>query len=210
MTVEEFKRQWENRGQETPDSWLGSIRNLCSGDWAYGAYNGNTLLVRCKGYFDTDSNSVVKLVEPIPPEGQKRHLVQMLERWFIVQKDGRRELWSGHRIRDTFGSDHGAPFKMLYDIGNLSVEQVIGLIEDGSYVNWSQTQDKAPKTYIKQEKYSAGTIGDCDISKEYDGVSILALMAQRPKGTYNYFLNMILHEGGLVDENGIIHKKPEA
>lgn len=40
----------------------------------------------------------------------------------------------------------------------------------------------------------------------FDGKSILALMAYKPKMTYNELLNIIANEGGSVSVDGIIHR----
>lgn len=207
MTVQEFKEQWDAAHREE-GNWLRNIRKLCTNEWIYGDYNGHILLVRCKGYFDA-SEGVIKMAKSYDKkEGKnKPRLVPMLERWFIVQKDGRRELWSCYRVRGADKDDHGTPFKMLYDIGNFTPHQVISLIQDGSYVNWAQHSDRAPKTYIKKERYGLGTVKSGDISAKHDGENIALVMLKYPKWNYNGILNRILHEGGSVDSNGIIHKK---
>ena len=42
-------------------------------------------------------------------------------------------------------------------------------------------------------------------SVEMDGKNIMALMAVKPKMTFNEVVNVIVNEGGSVDNNGIIH-----
>ena len=42
-------------------------------------------------------------------------------------------------------------------------------------------------------------------SKEFDGKNIMALCIVKPKMTYNEILNIILSEGGTVDEDGTVH-----
>ena len=43
-------------------------------------------------------------------------------------------------------------------------------------------------------------------SVDYDGKSILMLLATKPKMTYGEILIVIKAEGGYVDEKGIVHK----
>lgn len=43
-------------------------------------------------------------------------------------------------------------------------------------------------------------------STEFDGKSILAIVALRPKMSYAEVLTIIKAEGGYVDENGIVRK----
>ena len=166
---------------------------------------------KCTGYYNKLDGTVYKSLKSIGPveSGEKKPISPMYDRYFIVEKSDTRELWSFYKVRGEC-PESGKPGTMLYDIGKLTVSQVEALIDDGSYVDWSKHSDRAPTTYIKKEKYSTATIGDIPFSTEYDGVSLLAVMSMRPKGTYNYFLNMVLHEGGSIDENMIIHKNPDA
>lgn len=204
MTVEEFQKQWEAHEYEKahPKPRKGNFPK--PGDWFEVEYQGMLLLKYCKCYFDTNRG----VVEKFP--SKDRIMRPMFDRYFIKTEDGVRGVWSCYRIRGAMKGDEGKPCTFLYDIGDLTPKQVEALFDDGTFTDWSKTSSKPPKTYIKQKKFDVTTIGDIPFSTEYDGVSILAVMMQRPKGNYNYFLNMILHEGGSIDENMIIHKNPNA
>ena len=52
----------------------------------------------------------------------------------------------------------------------------------------------------------AGIRSSISWSVEFDGKSILALLALKPKMTYKEILEVIHAEGGYVDNNAIIHK----
>lgn len=43
-------------------------------------------------------------------------------------------------------------------------------------------------------------------SVEFDGKNILALVAVRTDMTFGEIRNVIINEGGIIDNNGIIHK----
>ena len=43
-------------------------------------------------------------------------------------------------------------------------------------------------------------------SVEYDGRSILELLAERPKMSFDEVRNLIINEGGFIDSRAIIHK----
>lgn len=42
--------------------------------------------------------------------------------------------------------------------------------------------------------------------REFDGCHIIVIVAGKPKMTYDEILNVILNEGGSIDENGIVHR----
>lgn len=208
MTVEEFQRLWEQQEAKKANPKPRGGNQIKPGDWKEEEYNGMLLLKYCKCYFDIDSGVTVKY---LPKEaGVKHRYSPMYDRYFILEKDGVRGVWSCYRIRGASKEDQGKPNVFLYDIGDMTPKQVEACFDDGSFVDWSRNSTKPPKTYIKKEKISTATIGDIPFSTEYDGISLLAVMVQRPKGNYNYFLNMILHEGGSIDDNMIIHKNPNA
>lgn len=208
MTVEEFQNLWKQHEAEKANPKPRGGNRIKPGDWEEMEYMGMTLLRYCKCYFDIDSGVVT---QHLPKEaGEKHRYSPMFDRYFIRTKDGVRGVWSCYRIRGADKEDQGKPNVFLYDIGDMTPKQVEACFDDGSFVDWSRHSDKAPKTYIKQKRYDVTTIGDIPFSTEYDGVSLVAVMAMRPKGNYNYFLNMILHEGGSIDDNMIIHKNPDA
>ena len=43
-------------------------------------------------------------------------------------------------------------------------------------------------------------------SVEFDGKNILALVAVKTEMTFGEIRNVIINEGGIIDNNGIIHK----
>lgn len=43
-------------------------------------------------------------------------------------------------------------------------------------------------------------------SRDFDGMSIIVLMAYRPKMTVAELRNVITNEGGRIDDQGIIHR----
>lgn len=96
------------------------------------------------------------------------------------------------------------PGKILYHVGDLSPLQTCSMLEDiGVYTaDYLQQGDGSAPTSYHRERTQLRSLW----SVEFDGKSILLLLAMKPKMSFNDIKLVIENEGGSVDAAGIIHK----
>ena len=156
------------------------------GDWKTEEFpNGDVLLRYDTGFFMDVWN----------PIKHKNDRMPCFRKWFITARDGLRVLCN-------YNKDAGGPGDTLYCIDQLSPHQVEMLIDDGGMENYKLHSARGQMS-LRSEYEVVRSVG---WSSEYDGISVLILMLQKPKMSLNEIRNVIENEGGSIDTDGIIHK----
>mgnify|MGYP003287579004 CR=1 FL=1 len=77
---------------------------------------------------------------------------------------------------------------------------------DANAVDRYRRNETGYRHTIREERIPLVT----DWSVIYDGKSVYDFMEDRPKTPYADLVSMVKNEGGYIDEDGIIHKKPRS
>lgn len=116
--------------------------------------------------------------------------------WEHVEEDG---VWNLYYVK------RGVSCRLaVYNIGHLTPQSIEAQIHDKDI---SITDCR----HIEENLHTNRCIGKKVISTnnwcvEFDGKSVLAILAVKTKMSYKEVLNIIQNEGGYVDSMGIIHK----
>lgn len=142
---------------------------------------------------------------------QKHTHLTMGNNWYVSKKGYRPETlnWIIHEEKDgevwiykpcRLGQHEYSLGDKAYNITGWSDMRILSDIGKDKTINGTDYK-KESNHYIEKEP-----LKQVVWSKEMDGKSILVLLAAYPKMSYAEILNVILNEGGNVDESGIIHK----
>lgn len=97
----------------------------------------------------------------------------------------------------------GKPRERLYEVNGVNLAQIIEYIENGTMYDYlSQIKPVAGERSSVLERTPLQDIW----SIRFDGQSVVKILLEKPKFTFNDIVAVIENEGGSVDAIGIVHR----